>query len=145
MKIELIHTSHDAPYSVGFIISQEDKSIVYVTDTGYINRKYLNKMVNKDIYVIESNHDEVMLMDGPYPRFLKERVISDTGHLSNKTTAKYLKKIIGDKTKYVLLAHLSEKNNTEEKAIEAMINEEIDKYAKILIATQYEMSEMLEV
>ena len=145
VKIELIHTSHDAPYSVGFIISQEDKSIVYVTDTGYINRKYLNKMVNKDIYVIESNHDEVMLMDGPYPRFLKERVISDTGHLSNKTTAKYLKKIIGDKTKYVLLAHLSEKNNTEEKAIEAMINEEIDKYAKILIATQYEMSEMLEV
>lgn len=145
VKIELIHTSHDAPYSVGFIISQEDKSIVYVTDTGYINRKYLNKMVNKDIYVIESNHDEVMLMDGPYPRFLKERVISDTGHLSNKTTAKYLKKIIGDKTKYVLLAHLSEKNNTAEKAIEAMINEEIDKYAKILIATQYEMSEMLEV
>ena len=145
VKIELIHTSHDAPYSVGFIISQEDKSIVYVTDTGYINRKYLNKMVNKDIYVIESNHDEVMLMDGPYPRFLKERVISDTGHLSNKTTAKYLKKIIGDKTKYVLLAHLSEKNNTEEKAIEAMINEEIDKYEKILIATQYEMSEMLEV
>ena len=145
VKVELIHTSHDAPYSVGFIISQEDKSIVYVTDTGYINRKYLNKMVNKEIYVIESNHDEVMLMDGPYPRFLKERVISDTGHLSNKTTAKYLKKIIGDKTKYVLLAHLSEKNNTEEKAIEAMINEEIDKYAKILIATQYEMSEMLEV
>ena len=145
VKIELIHTSHDAPYSVGFIISQEDKSIVYVTDTGYINRKYLNKMVNKDIYVIESNHDEVMLMDGLYPRFLKERVISDTGHLSNKTTAKYLKKIIGDKTKYVLLAHLSEKNNTEEKAIEAMINEEIDKYAKRLIATQYEMSEMLEV
>ena len=93
VKIELIHTSHDAPYSVGFIISQEDKSIVYVTDTGYINRKYLNKMVNKDIYVIESNHDEVMLMDGPYPRFLKERVISDRGHLSNKTTAKNLKKI----------------------------------------------------
>ena len=130
---------------VGFIINQDDKSIVYVTDTGYINRKYLNKMVNKDIYIIESNHDEVMLMDGPYPRFLKERVISDTGHLSNKTTAKYLKKIMGDKTKYVLLAHLSEKNNTPEKALEAMINEEIDKQARVLIASQYEMSEMLEV
>ena len=102
-------------------------------------------MVNKDIYVIESNHDEVMLMDGPYPRFLKERVISDTGHLSNKTTAKYLKKIMGDKTKYVLLAHLSEKNNTPEKALEAMKNEEIDKQAKVLIASQYEMSEILEV
>ena len=145
IKINLLHTSHDAPCSVGFIIRNNDKSLVYITDTGYINRKILNNIVGKDCYIIESNHDEVMLMDGPYPRFLKERVISDTGHLSNKTTAKYLKKIIGDKTKYVLLAHLSEKNNTEEKAIEAMINEEIDKYAKILIATQYEMSEMLEV
>ena len=43
-------------------------------------------------------------MDGPYPRFLKERVISDKGHLSNKTTAKYLKKIIGKNTKYIVLA-----------------------------------------
>ena len=145
VKIELIHTSHDAPYSVGFIINHNDKSIVYVTDTGYINRKYLNKMVNKDIYVIESNHDEVMLMDGPYPRFLKERVISDTGHLSNTTTAKYLKKIIGGRTKYVLLAHLSEKNNTPEKALEAMYKEELDKFVKIQIASQYEMSEILEV
>ena len=85
-QIELIHTSHDAPYSIGFIITQQEKSIVYVTDTGYINRKYLKKMENKDLYLIESNHDEIMLMDGPYPRFLKERVISDKGHLSNTTT-----------------------------------------------------------
>ena len=145
VKIELIHTSHDAPYSVGFIINHDDKSAVYVTDTGYINRKYLAKMINKDIYVIESNHDEVMLMDGPYPRFLKERVISDTGHLSNTTTAKYLKKIIGDRTKYILLAHLSEKNNTPEKALEAMSREELDKNIIIKVASQYEMSEILEV
>lgn len=91
IKIELIHTSHDAPASVGFIITYQDKSMVYVTDTGYINRKYLEKMKEKDLYMIESNHDEQMLMDGPYPRFLKERVISDRGHLSNRTTAKYLK------------------------------------------------------
>ena len=49
-------------------------------------------MINKDLYLIESNHDEIMLMDGPYPRVLKERVISDKGHLSNTTTAKYLQK-----------------------------------------------------
>ena len=94
IEIELIHTSHDAPSSVGYIIKNADKSMVYVTDTGYINRKYLKKMINHNLYLIESNHDEEMLMDGPYPRFLKERVISDKGHLSNKTTAKYLKKII---------------------------------------------------
>lgn len=145
VEIELIHTSHDAPYSVGFIITHENKSLAYVTDTGYINRKYLSKMVGKDAYIIESNHDEVMLMDGPYPRFLKERVISDKGHLSNKTTAKYLRKIIGNNTKHIILAHLSEKNNTEKKALEAMSEEELDTKAKIIIARQNEESDLIEV
>ena len=145
VNIELIHTSHDAPSSVGYIIEYKNKSLVYVTDTGYINRKYLNKMVNKNLYLIESNHDEVMLMDGPYPRFLKERVISDKGHLSNTTTSKYLKKIIGDNTNTIILAHLSETNNTEEKALEAISKEELPKNIKVLIARQYEESEMIEV
>ena len=145
VEIELIHTSHDAPSSVGYIIEYKNKNLVYVTDTGYINRKYLNKMVNKNLYLIESNHDEKMLMDGPYPRFLKERVISDTGHLSNNTTSKYLKKIVGDKTKNIILAHLSENNNTEEKALEAIHKEELDKNIKITIARQHEESEMIEV
>ena len=145
VNIELIHTSHDAPSSVGYIIEYNNKSLVYVTDTGYINRKYLNKMVGKDLYFMESNHDEIMLMDGPYPRFLKERVISDKGHLSNTTTSKYLKKIIGDNTKTIILAHLSETNNTEEKALEAILKEELPKNIKVLIARQYEESEMIEV
>lgn len=144
VKIELIHTSHDAPSSVGFIIESNGKSLVYVTDTGYINRKYLAKMVGKDAYLIESNHDEVMLMDGPYPRFLKERVISDKGHLSNKTTAKYLKKIIGKNTKNIILAHLSEKNNTEDKALEAMQEEGLNSI-NIKIARQDEVGPMIEV
>ena len=145
VKIELIHTSHDAPYSVGFIINQANKSIVYVTDTGYINRKYLNKMINKDLYLIESNHDEVMLMDGPYPRFLKERVISDQGHLSNTTTSKYLKKIVGENTKYVILAHISEKNNTEDLAYSCTKKALEDTKIEVLIAKQYEESPMIEV
>ena len=144
-KIELIHTSHDAPYSVGFIINNKDKSIVYITDTGYINRKYLKKMIGKDAYIIESNHDEIMLMDGPYPRFLKERVISDKGHLSNNTTAKYLSKIISNNTKYVVLAHLSETNNREELALNAMKEEKIDKKTTIVIAKQHEETEFMEV
>ena len=145
VEVELIHTSHDAPCSVGYIISFDNKSLVYVTDTGYINRKYLAKMVNMDIYVIEANHDEIMLMDGPYPRFLKERVISDKGHLSNKTTAKYLKKKIGKNTKCIILAHLSEKNNTEEKALEA-VREELDNNSiNVIVARQKEESPMIEV
>ena len=145
VKIELIHTSHDAPASVGYIIKQDNKELVYVTDTGYINRKYLEKMKNKDCYIIESNHDEVMLMDGPYPRFLKERVISDSGHLSNSTTAKYLKKIIGPNTKNIVLAHLSETNNTPEKALEAIAEQELPDIIKVQIAEQYKEGPMIEV
>lgn len=143
LNIELIHTSHDAPYSVGFIFNYKEKSLVYVTDTGYINRRYLNKMINKNVYIIESNHDEIMLMDGPYPRFLKERVISDIGHLSNETTKKYLNKLIGNKTKTVVLAHLSETNNTKEKVLETMKN--IEDKVEIIIADQYEPTKMIEV
>lgn len=145
INIKLIHTSHDAPSSVGFIISYEGKSIVYVTDTGYINRKYLRMMVNKDIYAIESNHDEVMLMEGPYPYYLKERIISDLGHLSNKTTAKYLKSIIGPNTKYVLLTHLSETNNTKELAYTTVKNEINNPNITLKVATQDEESEIIEV
>lgn len=145
LNIELIHTSHDAPSSVGYIMKSNDKKICYVTDTGYINRKYLAKMVGLDLYVIESNHDEVMLMDGPYPRFLKERVISDKGHLSNITTAKYLKKIIGKNTKNIVLAHLSQTNNTEELALKTIRSEVPDEKINVIIAKQDEVSSLIEV
>lgn len=145
VNIELIHTSHDTNYSVGYIIEYDDKELVYVTDTGYINQKFLRKMEDKDIYIIESNHDEQMLMDGPYPRFLKERVISDRGHLSNKTTARYLKNIVGEKTKYIVLAHLSEKNNTEEIAYNETSSVIDTSKIDLLIARQDEESKLIEV
>lgn len=146
IEIELMHTSHDVD-SVGYILSNDEKSIVYVTDTGYINRRYLKRMKNKDLYVIESNHDEKMVMEGPYPFILKQRVLSDKGHLSNHTTAKYLQEIVGDKTKCIILAHISENNNTEELAYqttkEVLEENHIDK--EIVIAKQYESLEMIEV
>ena len=145
VEIELIHTSHDAPSSVGYIIKHNNRSLVYVTDTGYINRKFLEKMKNHNCYLIESNHDEVMLMDGPYPRFLKERVISDEGHLSNSTTAKYLKKLVTDNTKTIILAHLSETNNTPEKALETIKEVELPENIQVLIADQYKEGPMIEV
>ncbi len=145
LHIELIHTSHDAPYSVGFIITEGNKGLVYVTDTGYINRKFLSRMVHKDMYIMESNHDEVMLMDGVYPRFLKERIISDKGHLSNNTTAGYLKKIIGTNTKNIILVHISEKNNTEELALKTMREALKDYNVNIIAAEQEEPSEIIEV
>ncbi len=145
LEVELLHTSHDAPFSVGYIIKEEDKKMCYITDTGYINRRILSKMTHLDCYLIESNHDEIMLMDGPYPRFLKERVISDKGHLSNSTTAKYLKKIIGPNTKNIILAHLSQTNNKESLALETIRKEIPDETIAITIAKQNESSKIIEV
>ena len=121
LSIRFLHTSHDALYPVGFLI-EDTKSLVYMTDTGYISKKNLNYMRNKNLYILESNHDPKMLMDGPYPYILKQRVVSDTGHLSNEMAGKYLNEIIGDKTKKIILAHLSETNNQEELAIKTVID-----------------------
>lgn len=145
VKIDLIHTSHDTACSVGYIITYHKKSLVYITDTGYINRKYLKMMTSKDIYLIESNHDEQMLMNGPYPPFLKQRVIGDRGHLSNETTSNYLQQIIGENTKYILLAHLSEKNNTEELAYNTTKEKLKNPNIKIMIAQQDKPSPLIEV
>lgn len=145
VNIELIHTSHDTDFSVGYIIEYKNRTLVHVTDTGYINRKYLKKMEDKNVYLIESNHDEAMLMDGPYPRFLKERVISDRGHLSNKTTAGYLKKITTENTNCVILAHISEKNNTKDLAYQESNEVLKDKNIRLLVAEQDNESELIEV
>ena len=116
-NVDVIHTSHDAKGSVGFIINNCDSSLVYITDTGYINNAYLNRLKNKNVYIFESNHDINMLMTGPYPYILKQRVVSDKGHLSNEQSGNYLKEFIGKDTKKVILAHLSETNNTHEIAL----------------------------
>ena len=146
LKISLIRISHDVE-GVGFIIENNNKSLVYITDTGYINRKYLPLMKNKNLYIIESNHDEEMLMNGPYPYILKQRVISDHGHLSNTTTANYLSEIIGKNTEKIVLAHISENNNTPELAYNTTKDILAEKSIKtdIIIAKQYESLDEIEV
>lgn len=117
--INVIKTSHDTTDSNGYIVTG-DKQLVYITDTGYINKKYFRAILNKDIYVFESNHDIEKLMNGSYPHHIKTRILSDYGHLSNRDSAYYLSKISGDKTKHIILIHLSEENNTEELALKAL-------------------------
>ena len=78
----------------------------------------VEKIDNKEYYIFESNHDEEMLRKGKYPEYLQRRILSPTGHLSNRTSSIYLSLLIGKNTKKVVLAHLSEENNTEKKALE---------------------------
>lgn len=148
IHVEVIHTSHDTEDSLGYIINNEDKSLVYITDTGYINRKYFDLLSNRNLYIMESNHDVEMLNNGKYPFELRQRILSDKGHLSNYDSAKYLAKFIGDKTKYILLAHLSEENNTEELAYKTLtdrLNKENEQVDNIIIAAQNKETELIKL
>ena len=120
VTIKIVPTSHDAITSNGFIVEQGKESLVYITDTGYINHKYLKSITNKTYYIFESNHDTEMLKKGPYPEYLKQRILSDVGHLSNELSAGYLSRIIGPDTKKVVLAHLSDTNNTPSIALKTV-------------------------
>lgn len=120
LTVEIFKTSHDAPGSRGYIFKEDGESFVYVTDTGYINHKLFDQLSNHSLYVFESNHDVEMLMHGRYPAWLKKRVSSDEGHLSNQQSAFYLSKLIGPNTKEVVLAHLSKENNDPDLAVSTL-------------------------
>ena len=146
IKIYAIKSSHDAIASRNFIIEEGSHSIVQITDTGYIKSKYFKLLQNRDVYFIESNHDIEMLTHGPYPDYLKKRVLSDEGHLSNQASGFYLSKLIGDKTKKVYLMHLSEINNTPEialKTVKDTLKEYNVLFDDIKCASQYEISEVI--
>lgn len=118
--IYAIKSSHDAIGSRNFIFEENGHSIVQITDTGYIKSKYFKLLKNREVYLLESNHDIEMLTHGPYPDWLKRRVLSDEGHLSNQAAGFYLSKLVGDNTKKVLLMHLSEVNNDSKLALKTV-------------------------
>lgn len=148
IKIYAIKSSHDSVGSRNFIIEEKDASIVQITDTGYIKSKYFNLLKNRDVYLLESNHDIEMLTHGPYPDWLKKRVLSDEGHLSNQAAGFYLSKLIGNKTKKVFLMHLSEVNNNSEIALET-VNDTLKEYKiefnNIECAQQDKISEVVSI
>ena len=117
LTIKVLRTSHYTKDSFGFVIKYLNEEVVYITDTGYIKQTYINDLKNKDIYIIESNHDPEMLINGPYPHFLKKRIWGAKGHLSNEDAANLLARTVGNKTKHIILAHLSHENNRPEIAI----------------------------
>ena len=148
LDVTVIKTSHDAADSNGYVFSSGSKSIVYITDTGYIHVKNFDKLKNKSLYVFESNHDVRLLREGKYPYYLQQRILSDKGHLSNKDSAYYLSNFIGDNTEKIILIHLSEENNRPEVALKTLLDTLEKKGVRvpdIEIAMQRESTELIEL
>lgn len=108
---------HDAADPVGLVVSSNGSSLGIITDAGRSTRLLEDRLRGCSALVIEFNHDEVMLEQGPYPLFLKRRIRGPEGHLSNREAGELLKALIHRDLRHVVLAHLSEKNNHPEKAL----------------------------
>lgn len=112
--------SHDAARPVGYTVYYGDTKITLATDLGRITSDVWQAAAYADILILEANHDEDMLRQGPYPYHLQQRILSPWGHLSNKTAADFLTQVPLKKQLKVLLAHRSEKNNTPALALHTM-------------------------
>ncbi len=115
-----IPTSHDAGESVGFIIELDDMKMCYITDTGFISETILSHINNFDVYMIESNHEPEVLNESSRPYHIKQRILSDKGHLSNLDCSYALSQVVGENTRLVILAHVSGEGNTYELPIEIL-------------------------
>lgn len=120
IKITVLPMSHDSPNTVGYVLTWHDKKMVYVTDTGYIKEEVKEYIHNADYYIFESNHDIEMLMQTTRPIYLKQRIINDNGHLCNDDASNILAQVMGNKTKEIVLAHISQEGNTRELAYDTL-------------------------
>ena len=118
-KITPIRTSHDATNPCGYYLKDDEESLFYMTDTGVFLEDSLPIIKNPTYLIIESNHDIKMLLNTNRTFELKNRIMSEHGHLCNEDSALATISIIGDNTKEIVLAHLSEEANTPETALEA--------------------------
>lgn len=114
MDVESFGVSHDAAEPMFYVFHHEGKKLTLATDLGYVSDHIKGTIRNSDMFVFESNHDTDMLLMGRYPWNVKRRILSDTGHVSNEDAAYALNDVIGDKTKRIYLAHLSQDNNMKD-------------------------------
>ncbi len=140
LKVSSVRTSHDSRASVGYRFdfkeNGEQYSIGYVTDTGIVTNEMKKMLPGCFAVVMESNHDIEMLMNGPYPPELKDRIGSSHGHLSNKDAAAFIAELCESGTRYVMLAHLSEENNLPEIAYSETFSAVADSRVTIKVAEQ---------
>lgn len=137
LDIESFGVSHDAAEPMFYIFHHNGKKLVIITDTGYVSDRMKGIIKNADAYVFESNHDVQMLRMGRYPWNVKRRILSDVGHVSNEDAALAMSDVIGDNTKRIYLAHLSQDNNLKDLA--RMSVTQTLKSRGIIVGEQFEL------
>lgn len=137
---------HDAIDPCAFNILAGSKKITVATDIGHITNEIYNKFIGSDILLLESNYDPNTLTYGHYPYFLKKRISSDVGHLSNESASKVIKKLY-DETgiNNIILGHLSKENNFPELAYQTVVNEfgNIPEKLNISVASRDKIDDVL--
>lgn len=152
MSLYPIRTSHDAAEPVAYSISHDKKKIGIITDLGCYNEYTVECLKDSDVLYMEANHDINMLQVGPYPYYLKQRILSDKGHLSNEMSGKLLGRVLNDHIQAVVLGHLSKENNLPELAYETVKVEIMMSGTgykaedfPIYVAKRSEVSQMIEI
>ena len=143
LTIHPFSISHDAEDPVGFTINRDKTKIGIATDLGIATSMVKEHLKDCSLLILEANHDTDMLINGPYPWELKQRIKNRTGHLSNEESKNLLKDVQHDRLKHVILAHISETNNTPEKALNAVGPALINRNSRISAATQNESGELI--
>lgn len=152
LTVKPFRIDHDAANPVAYRIQYGHKSVAVATDMGHFNQYIIDHLQGLDALLLESNHDVNMLETGPYPYYLKRRILSDHGHLSNENAGRLLNCILHDNLKRILLGHLSKENNYEELAYETVkleINQGDNGYRasdfSIVVAKRDLMSEIITI
>lgn len=120
LEVTAFEVPHDGSDNMGFSISFDGRNFVLATDLGAVTSRARHYMKSADYLVIEANYDLEMLRQGRYPEYLKARIQTEAGHMDNVATAAFLKEMITPRLKYIFLCHLSQDNNTPEKALDAV-------------------------
>lgn len=120
LNINPIRVSHDATEPVAYSVKCEKQKISVITDLGTYSDYTIECLKNSDIIMAEANHDIRMLQVGPYPYYLKQRILSDRGHLSNENCGRMISALLHDNLKHLFLGHLSKENNMPELAFETV-------------------------
>ena len=140
--VHTIPTPHDATDSVAFIVEAEGKRLGIFTDLGHPFAGLLDALRGVDAAYLESNYDEDMLENGPYPADLKARIRGDGGHISNAEAADLVDAARSDRPRWIALAHLSCENNDPQTALQTHRTRVGDDYP-IFVAGRYSASELL--